>query len=120
MTTRSVVMLCLASAAVAFLIALLVPRLTSGPQAARYAVVDLAGVVARVQEENVRTITSANSGEGARRLAMERAAAFGSQANAAVVKLSQECDCVILMREAVIAGAVEDLTPLLLAKLNLK
>ncbi|MDP2369166.1 TrbI F-type domain-containing protein [Rhodoferax sp.] len=120
MTTRSAVMLCLVAATLAFLIALLVPRLTNGPRAARYAVVDLTGVVARVQEENVRTITSASTGEAAKKQAMERAAAFGNQVNAAVVNLSQECDCVILMREAVIAGAVEDLTPLLLAKLNLK
>lgn len=120
MNTRSVVMLCLASATLAFLVALLAPRVISGPQAARYAVVDLSGVVARVQEENVRTMTSASTGDAAKKLAMERAAAFGSQANAAVVKLSQECDCVILMREAVIAGAVEDLTPLLLAKLNVR
>lgn len=120
MNRRSVVVLCLASATLAALVALMVSRLAGGSQAMRYAVVDLTGVVAKVQEENVRTITSATTGETAKKQAMERAAAFGSQANAAVLKLSQECDCVILMREAVIAGALEDLTPLLLAKLNQK
>jgi hypothetical protein len=84
----------------------------------RFAVVDLATVVRKNQEAAVSLLTSGAADQRARDAALASAQGFGKRLDAEVVALSKECGCVLLMREAVVAGEVEDLTPALLSRLN--
>lgn len=109
-------------AAVAILIvALLVlawPRLAGHGQPARFGVVDLASVVRKNQEAAVSLLANASADQAARDAALAGAQSFGKRLDAAVVALSKECGCVLLMREAVVAGDVEDMTPALVSQLT--
>ncbi len=118
MNPRLVVSLCIASAAIAFLVAIAGTRYIDKGGRARFAVVDIAGLVAKHQERAVRMLADPASDEATKKAAIASAGEFGKRVNAEVLALSQECGCVLLMREAVVAGQLEDLTPRLVARLN--
>lgn len=102
-------------------LALLVASLTGrvpGKAKARFAVVDLASVVRKNQEAAVSLLASGTADQRTRDATLAAAQGFGKRLDAEVVELSRECGCVLLMREAVVAGEVEDLTPALLSRLN--
>lgn len=89
-----------------------------GKAKGRFAVIDLASVVRKNQEAAVSLLASGNADQRTRDAALAAAQDFGKRLDAEVVALSRECGCVLLMREAVVAGEVEDLTPALLARLT--
>lgn len=102
-------------------LALLVSTVTGrmpGKGKARFAVVDLASVVRKNQEAAVQLLASGTADQRTRDAALAAARGFGKRLDAEVVELSRECGCVLLMREAVVAGEVEDLTPTLLSRLT--
>lgn len=117
MNGRYVALLCLASAALALAVALFGPKLLSRAPKQRFATVDLSGLVARQQEQSVKQIAGGEGDEAKRKAALAAAEAFGNRVNAEAINLARECGCVLLMREAVIAGEVEDLTPVLAARI---
>lgn len=89
-----------------------------GKAKARFAVVDLASVVRKNQEAAVALLASGSADRASRDAALASAEGFGKRLNAEVVELSRECGCILLMREAIVAGDVEDLTPVLLNRLT--
>ena len=93
------------------------PRLT-GHTKSRFAVVDLATVVRKNQEASVALLANGAADRAARDSALASAQGFGKRLDAAVVSVSKECGCLLLMREAVIAGDIEDLTPALMSQLS--
>jgi hypothetical protein len=117
---RSVALLCLLCAAAAFFTAFFGPRLIGRPAKPPFAVVDLTSVIRKQQERAMRLLADPASDEAAKKAAIAAAGEFGKRANAEVIALSQECGCVVLMREAVVSGQIEDLTPRLLARLNVQ
>ncbi len=75
------------------------------PPAAKFGRVDLTGVIAEQQRGFAELVTK---GEAER--AYNHAARTGKGLSQSVSALARECDCVILVSDAVVAGA-EDLTP---------
>lgn len=120
MNTRTIILLCVASAVLAFGVALFGPRLLNRQAKIHFATIDLTGVIRKQQESNIRLLTNATADDGAKKAALAEASEFGKRANAEVLALSSECGCVLLMREAVIAGQIEDMTPRLLARLHVQ
>ncbi len=112
-----VLALCALCATVAFGIAALGLRAFDRRPPA-FAVVDLTGLVRKQQERAIRAMADPLADEATKRAALASAGEFGKRADAAVVALSQECACVLLVREAVVSGQVEDLTPRLAARLD--
>lgn len=104
-------------AAVAIALSTLSTRLPGGQAKAKFAVVDLASVVRKNQEAAVSMLANGAADQRTRDAAFASAQGFGKRLDAEVIELSRECGCVLLMREAVIAGDVEDLTPALLSRL---
>ena len=120
MKTRTIILLCVASAVLAFLVALFGPRLLNRQPKMHFATIDLTGVIRKQQESNIRLLASPTADEGAKKTALAEASEFGKRANAEVLALSVECECVLLMREAVVAGQIEDMTPRLLVRLHVQ
>lgn len=87
---------------------------------AKFAVVDLAGVVRQHQEASISALAEKGADDNSRARALAQAKAFGKQLDHEVGQLSSECGCVLLVREAVVAGQLEDLTPALMARLSQK
>lgn len=75
------------------------------PPAPRFGRVDLASVVAETQRGFAERV-----GKGETQAALDEAARAGLGLNRAVQRLALECACVILVADAVVAGA-EDMTP---------
>lgn len=75
------------------------------PPVPRFGRVDLASVVAETQRGFADRVA-----KGETQTALDEAARAGQGLNRAVQRLAQECACVILVADAVVAGA-EDLTP---------
>ena len=75
------------------------------PSAPRFGRVDLASVVAETQRGFAERVA-----KGETQAALDEAARAGQGLNRAVQRLARECACVILVADAVVAGA-EDLTP---------
>jgi hypothetical protein len=75
------------------------------PPAPRFGRVDLASVVAEAQRGFADRVA-----KGETQAALDEAARAGQGLNRAVQRLARECGCVILVADAVVAGA-EDLTP---------
>jgi hypothetical protein len=84
----------------------------------QFGVIDLTSIVQKQQERSVRLIADPDVDVTAKKSAIATATDFGKRINEEVLALSKECGCVLLMREAVVAGQVEDLTPRLLARLG--
>jgi hypothetical protein len=93
------------------------PHLPGGRARAKIAVVDLASVVRKNQEAAVSQLANGAADQLTRDAAFASAQGFGKRLDAEVIELSRECRCILLMREAVVAGDVEDLTPALLSRL---
>ncbi len=104
-------------AAVAIALASLAPRI-SGKPTVKFAVVDLATVIRKNQDSAVALLAGGMADQRARDAAVASAQGFGKRLDAAVIELSHDCRCVLLVREAVVAGEVEDLTPALLSRLT--
>ena len=75
------------------------------PPAPRFGRVDLASVVADTQRGFADRVA-----KGETQAALDEATRAGQGLNRAVQRLARECACVILVADAVVAGA-EDLTP---------
>lgn len=75
------------------------------PPAPRFGRVDLASVVAETQRGFAERVA-----KGETQAALDEATRAGQGLNRAVQRLARECACVILVADAVVAGA-EDLTP---------
>ncbi len=75
------------------------------PPAPRFGRVDLASVVAESQRGFADRVA-----KGETQAALDEVARAGQDLNRAVQRLARECGCVILVADAVVAGA-EDLTP---------
>jgi hypothetical protein len=75
------------------------------PPAPRFGRVDLASVVAESQRGFADRVA-----KGETQAALDEATRAGQGLNRAVQRLARECGCVILVADAVVAGA-EDLTP---------
>jgi hypothetical protein len=75
------------------------------PPAPRFGRVDLASVVAETQRGFAERVA-----KGETQAALDEATRAGLGLNRAVQRLARECACVILVADAVVAGA-EDLTP---------
>lgn len=118
MSIRNVILLCLASAALALFVALVGPKLLNRASKQRFVTVDLSGLIARQQEQAVKQIAAGDGDESKRKAALAAAEAFGKRVNAEAHALSRECGCILLMREAVVAGEVEDLTAVLAARIS--
>ncbi len=117
MNTRTVILLCVASALITLAVALLGPKLLSRTPKQRFVTVDLSGLIARQQEQSVKQLASGEGDEAKRRVALAAAETFGKRVNAEAHALARECGCVLLMREAVVAGEVDDLTSVLAARI---
>ena len=74
------------------------------PPAPRFGRVDLASVVAEAQRGFADRVA-----KGETQAALDEAARAGQSLNRAVQRLARECGCVILVADAVVAGA-EDMT----------
>ena len=111
--------LCLATAAIVATAFIVVPRLKHQDHG-RFAVVDLAAVVRANQQEAVALLADKGADQSSRAAALSQARDFGKQLDREVSELSAECGCVLLMREAVVAGDLEDLTPALMSRLARK
>ncbi len=75
------------------------------PPTTRFGRVDLASVVAEAQRGFADRVA-----KGETQAALDEATRAGQGLNRAVQRLARECGCVILVADAVVAGA-EDLTP---------
>jgi hypothetical protein len=82
------------------------------PPAPRFGRVDLASVVAETQRGFADRVA-----RGETQAALDEATRAGQGLNRAVQRLAKECACVILVADAVVAGA-EDLTPRLRELVN--
>lgn len=116
MSKTLTVILCILAAVIAFSVAVVGLRSNTKPSQ-QFAIVDLSGVIKESQEDAIKTLTT-NTDPVLRQKAMEAAKAFGNKINIAVAQLSEECKCIILLKETVVSGAVRDLTPELVAKLK--
>lgn len=94
------------------------PRLLARSPKQRLVSVDLTSLIASNQQQTVKEIVSSETDPAKRKAAQASAEAFGRRVNAAVADLARECGCIVLMREAIVAGDLEDLTPALAARLT--
>jgi hypothetical protein len=118
MNSRSVAVLCLLSAAVPLAIVIGGPRLMARTPKQRLASVDLTAIIANSQQQAVKDILGSETDPAKRKAAQASAEAFGRRMNAAVAELARDCGCVLLMREAIVAGEVEDLTAVLASRMG--
>lgn len=111
--------LCLVSAVIVATAFMVVPRLKHQGHA-RFAVLDLASLVRVNQQKSVALLADKGADQSSRAAVLSQARDFGKQLDHEVRELSAECGCVLLMREAVVAGDLEDLTPALMSRLARK
>ena len=114
------------NAAVSLLVAIGVHQWTQRDrgfdQAPAFGTLDVAELY-RLKESQVTAIlVKAGSGEAERLLAIQQAAAFGTQVATIIETLPQECRCLVLARGAVIASNthIVDLTPDVRRRLGLE
>jgi hypothetical protein len=118
MNARQTILLCAACAGMAFGIAVLGPRLLNRGPKLRFAVVDLSALVRKHQERAVSLLAEGNADLATRSTALASANEFGKRLDRELADMGKECGCVLLMREAVVAGDIEDLTPQLQSRLS--
>jgi hypothetical protein len=111
---------CVASAAVVAASFVVIPKFSGRAAPPRFAVVDLASIVRTNQQLAVSRLAEKGVDQAARASSLALAREFGQRLDLEVRELSIECGCVLLMREAVVAGELEDLTPALLNRLAKK
>lgn len=111
---------CATAAALVALALALTPPMKGRIGHGKLAVVDLAAVVRANQQQTVVLLADTGSDPAAKANALARTRDFGQQLEREVRAMSAECDCVLLMREAVVAGELEDLTPALMTRLARK
>lgn len=89
-----------------FAVRVLVARMLPPP----LATIDVSATLKQQQERTALAIASATSPDDRQRQ-VRRAEAFGIALDRAIAALRQECGCVLVLREAIVAGDVPDLTP---------
>ena len=117
MPKTSTILMIVGACVVAFLIAFLGQRALT-KQEIVFATVDLSAAVTSAQEQSIKMLMDANTKDVDRAVALERTKQFGAKVSAATAQLATECGCVLLVKEAVVAGSLPDLTPQLLEKLK--
>lgn len=120
MNPRLVAILCLLSAAATFAVAIFGPRLLDRHPKQRFAAVDLSALIRKNQERGLRLLADPTTSDSMKKEAIAMSAEFGKRADAEVSNLSRDCACILLMREAVVAGDIEDLTPVLAKRLGVQ
>ena len=88
------------------------------PRSKPLATVDLAEVLELKQLQITAASTKAGATDKDRAAAFDEIGQFARDMEAAVADLSRECDCVLLVRAAVVRGVAEDLTPALKRKMG--
>ena len=81
------------------------------------ATVDVTATLKAHQQRSAMRIAQARS-DDERQRALRQAGAFGARLEHAVGQLGAECRCVLLVREAVVAGEVPDMSARLAALIN--
>lgn len=104
--------------AVALLLGLFLPGLIRAIDRPRLATVDLVGIVSKQQEATLQALNSAGADEDKRRAALKAAEAFGAKVNEHARSLAADCKCVLVVKQAVVAGEAEDLTALLVRRMT--
>lgn len=120
LSAGAAVALCAASALLAFAVAKFGPALLDRNGKTKFATVDLASVVRKRQESSVALLADASNDRRARDAALASAREFGERLDRELAEMSGECGCVLLMREAVVSGQLDDLTPALLSRLSIQ
>lgn len=110
-------LVCLAMAALAALVVLLCRTMLLRLQPAPLATVDITAVVKEHQARLAASVARAASDEDRQRL-RRQSAAYGPALEQAIAVLHKECRCVLVLREAIVAGDVPDHTPRLVALLD--
>ena len=100
------------------MLALTVYHYWLAPRAKPLATVDLAEVLELKQLEVTAASTKAGATDKDRAAAFDEIGRFARDMEAAVSDLSRDCDCVLLVRAAVVRGVAEDLTPALKKKMG--
>lgn len=119
MTPRTVLFVSVASALIAFLVAFYGPKILSREQPPqRFAYVDLTTVVSKKQEQSVRALADPNATDDTKKKALKEAQEFGARVDKALLELAGQCQCTLLMKEAVVSGQLEDMTQRLSALLG--
>lgn len=90
------------------------------PKEAAFAVVDLAAAVKVREAEFAQLLSGPNVGDRERQQAFHLVQNIGPEIEKAIQRLQKECECVIVVKSAVVAGPATDLTPRLLAHLGIK
>jgi hypothetical protein len=115
--TKNTTILCSVCVLATLATTLIGTRLMARAPQPKFAVVDLAAVVRKHQEKAVALLADGAADQTLKRTALSSASEFGRRLDREVVDMSKECGCVLLMREAVVSGQIEDLTPQLLVRL---
>ena len=89
-----------------FAVRILVDRMLPPP----LATIDVTATLRQQQQRTALAIAGASSPEERQRQ-VRRAELFGNALDHAITALRQECGCVLVLREAIVAGDVPDLTP---------
>jgi hypothetical protein len=107
-------LVCLAMAALAALTAVIcwymLPRLLPPP----LATVDITALVKQHHARLAAVVAQADSDDERQRY-RRQTAAYGPALERAIAALRRECGCTLVLREAIVAGDVPDLTPRLVA-----
>lgn len=84
------------------------------------AVVDLSDIVSTKQKQFVSLITKKNATDADRKAAYELVKAFGPSLQETLGEVQKDCSCILVSKQAVLAGNVEDRTAEFKAKLGIK
>jgi len=85
---------------------------TSTKPQIKFAIIDLAGLINSNREKWQEELIKNKSGEETQKIILDRIQKFGQKADGAVIKLQKQCACTLLIKQAVVASAVQvpDLT----------
>jgi hypothetical protein len=89
------------------------------PRPTRVATVDLSEVLDLKQLQVTAQSMKAGATDKDRAAAFDEIGRFARDMEAGVAELARECDCVLLVRAAVVKGVAEDLTPALKKKMDM-
>jgi hypothetical protein len=84
----------------------------------RFATVDIRAIMGAKQKQVGAVLLKPSVTEEARKAALESASAYGNKVDVALNEILQECHCVLVSKELVVAGSsARDYTPTILEKL---
>lgn len=111
-------LVCLALAAAVTLMALLCRYMLLRMQPPPLATVDITAIVKQHHDRLATNVAHAASDNDRHRI-QRQTAAYGPALEQAIAALRQECGCILVLREAIVAGDVPDLTPRLVALVDI-